>query len=222
MAKYYRAMEADIRQFQAMAARLGEFSKRDGRALMEEQARGVVRKLMDITPPSNGKTRGVKAKKLGEAAIASDVRNVFIGSTPKNSEVSSMSEMANIMHTKRRGGNIRIKRAVKQTRAARSMITNFIKVKQKGVGYLASGWASAARRLGKIRVPSWIGRHDAPGDADIKSTSTTITATISNMVKWASDVHLIDQRIQYAVRWQTRAMQNRVNNFLKKAAKKLS
>ena len=30
----------------------------------------------------------------------------------------------------------------------------------------------------------------------------------------------INRRVQYAVRWQTRAMQNRVNNFLKKAAKK--
>jgi hypothetical protein len=133
-----------------------------------------------------------------------------------------MAEMANIMHTKRRGGNIRIKRAVKQTRAARSMITNFIKVKQKGVGYLASGWASAARRLGKIRVPSWIGRHDAPGDADIRITTFRITATISNLVNWASNMDGVDRRMQYAVRWQTRAMQNRVNNFLKKAAKKLS
>jgi hypothetical protein len=47
-------IETDIQQFQAMAARLGQFSKRDGRTLMEEQARGVLRKLIDITPPSNG------------------------------------------------------------------------------------------------------------------------------------------------------------------------
>jgi len=213
-------METDIRQFQAMAAKLGNFSKRDGRTLMKEQARGVIRNLMDITPPSNGKTRGVAAKKRGEAAIASDVRNVFIGSTPKNSEVSSMSEMANIMHTKRRGGNIRIKRAVKQTRAARSMITNFIKVKQKGVGYLASGWASAARKVGKIRVPSWIGRHDAPGDTNIQSTPTSITASISNLVKWASDVHGVDRRMAYAVRMQTSKMRRRVDHYVQKAIKK--
>jgi hypothetical protein len=213
-------IETDIRQFQAMAGRLGQFSKRDGRALMEEQARGVINKLMIITPPSNGKTRGVKAKKLGEAAIASDVRAVFIGTTPKRSEVSSMEDMSSVMRNKRRRGTIRVKRVNQPTRAARSMITKFIKEKQKAVGYLASGWASAARRLGKIRVPSWIGRHYAPGDADIRITTFRITATISNLVNWASDMDGIERRVQYAVRWQTRAMQNRVNNFLKKAAKK--
>jgi hypothetical protein len=212
-------IETDIRQFQAMAEKLGSFSKRDGRTLMEEQARGVINNLMLITPPSNGKTRGVAAKKRGEAAIASDVRNVFIGSTPKKAEVSSMAEMANIMHTKRRGGNIRIKRAVKQTRASRSMITNFIKVKQKGVGYLASGWASAARKLGKIRVPNWIGRHDAPGDTDFKVVTTSITATISNLVSWGSEVHGIERRMAYAVRMQTGKMRRRVDHFVQKAIK---
>ena len=83
-------IETDIREFQAMAEKLGSFSKRDGRTLMEEQARGVINNLMLITPPSNGKTRGVAAKKRGEAAIASDVRNVFIGSTPKRAEVSGL------------------------------------------------------------------------------------------------------------------------------------
>ena len=213
-------MEADVRQFQAMAGRLGQFSKRDGRALMQEQARGVINKLMVITPPSNGKTRGVKAKKMGEAAIASDVRAVFIGTTPKRSEVSSMEDMSSVMRTKRRRGTIRIKRVNEPTRAARSLITKFIKEKQKAVGYLASGWKTAAFSIGKIRVPNWIGRHSAPGSGKISVTTYNITATISNLVDWASDMDGINRRVQYAVRWQTRAMQNRVNNFLKKAAKK--
>jgi hypothetical protein len=152
MAKYYRAMEADVRQFQAMAGRLGQFSKRDGRALMQEQARGVINKLMIITPPSNGKTRGVKAKKMGEAAIASDVRAVFIGTTPKRSEVSSMEDMSSVMRTKRRRGTIRVKRVNQPTRAARSMITKFIKEKQKAVGYLASGWKTDEQAL--VGVPA--------------------------------------------------------------------
>jgi hypothetical protein len=100
------------------------------------------------------------------------------------------------------------------------LITNFIKVKQKGVGFLASGWAAGARKIGKIRVPSWISRHEGPGDAEIYSTDKLVTATISNLVDWATNVDAIERRVRYAVTWQKRAMQNRVNNFLKKAAKK--
>ena len=77
-----------------MADKLKSFSRRDGKTLMEEQARGVLNTLLLVMPPSTTKVRGVKAKKRGEAAIASDVRSVFSGSTPKRAEVSSMGEGA--------------------------------------------------------------------------------------------------------------------------------
>lgn len=212
-------IETHTEAFMEMAEKLKSFSRRDGKTLMEEQARGVLKTLMLVTPPSTTKVRGVAAKKRGEAAIASDVRAVFIGSTPKRSEVRSMSEMANIMHRSRRRGSIRITRLPQPTRAARSMITQFIKVKQKGVGYLASGWASAARGLGKVRIPSWIGRHSAPGTTVIDAQSTSVTATLTNEVEWSSHIYNIDNRMRYAVRYQTGNMRRRVKHFVDKAIK---
>lgn len=212
-------IETHTEAFMEMAEKLKSFSRRDGKTLMEEQARGVLKTLILVTPPSTTKVRGVAAKKRGEAAIASDVRAVFIGSTPKRSEVRSMSEMANIMHRSRRRGSIRITRLPQPTRAARSMITQFIKVKQKGVGYLASGWASAARGLGKVRIPSWIGRHSAPGTSVIDTQSTSVTATLTNEVEWASHIYNIDNRMRYAVRYQTGNMRKRVKHFVEKAIK---
>jgi len=213
-------IETDMSNFQEMASKLSQFSKRDGKTFMEEQVRGAIRKLMDVTPPSNGKTRGVKAKKLGEAAIASDVRNVFIGTTPKRAEVSSMSEMASIHRSKQKTRSLRVKRVNQKTYASRSMIVQFIKRKQQKVGYLASGWASAARKIGKIRVPGWIGRHNAPGDTVISTNNHLVTANISNFVKWATDVSYVERRAQYAIRWQTRSMNRRLYHYLKKAYKK--
>lgn len=202
-----------------MAETLGSFSKRDGRTLMEEQVRGVIRNLITITPPSNGKTRGVKAKKLGEAAIASDVRKVFIGSTPKAAEVSSMDEMSAILRRHRKRGSIRTVRVNQPTRAARSMITRLIKEKQKKVGYWASGWASAARSIGKIRVPNWIAKHNAPGHTEIKSVPTSVSATISNLVSWGSEVYGIERRMSYAVWMQTGKMRERVKYHINKTIK---
>lgn len=203
----------------AMAEKLASFSRRDGKTLMEEQARGVLNTLLLVMPPSTTKVRGVKAKKQGEAAIASDVRKVFVGSTPNRAEVNNMGEMNRILNSKRSLGKIRIRRGVAQTRASRSMIRDFIKSKQKWVGYLASGWATAGRGLGKIRVPNWIGRHAAPGITVIDARNTSVSATLSNMVDWAHNIHRIDTRIAYAVRYQTGKMNRRVKYFVDKAIK---
>ena len=92
-------IETDIRELQAMAEKLGSFSKRDGRTLMEEQARGVINNLMLITPPSNGKTRGVAAKKRGEKSMALRLANELMeategrgGAMKKRDEVHRMAE----------------------------------------------------------------------------------------------------------------------------------
>lgn len=212
-------IETHTEAFMEMAEKLKSFSRRDGKTLIEEQARGVLSTLLLVMPPSTTKARGVQAKKRGEAAIANDVRSVFVGSTPKRAEVKNMGDMVRIMNSKRSLGKIRIRRGVAQTRAARSMITEFIKKKQKWVGYLASGWATAARGLGKIRVPNWIGRHSAPGVTVIDAKNTSVSATLSNMVDWAHNIHRIDARIAYAVRYQTGKMNRRVKHFVEKAIK---
>ena len=219
MARVRANLETSTAAFTKMADTLASFSKRNGRILMEEQVRGVIRNLIIITPPSNGKTRGVKAKKLGEAAIASDVRKVFVGSTPKMAEARSMEEMSYILRRHRKRGSIRTRLLNQKTRAARSMIRDFIKNKQKMVGYWASGWASAARGIGKIRVPNWIDRHSAPGHTEIKAVSTSVTATISNLVSWGSEVYGIERRMAYAAWMQTGKMRRRVRHHMAKAIK---
>jgi hypothetical protein len=69
----------DMRRFQRGAEFLVRTSKRGGESVLREQARGFVRRAIDITPPSTGKASNA-AKKKGEASVEADLRRIM---TPK-------------------------------------------------------------------------------------------------------------------------------------------
>ena len=157
-----------VDEFQRAADRLAHYSKRDGETFMKEQVRGFIRHLLDLTPPSRGSTRGVKAKKLGEQAIVGDIRAVFRGvSDPKRADVDSMAQMRSMLKSRRNSGSMRVAKGGTKLKAPKALIAELIKAKKARVGYLASAWATAALSVGKIRVPAWVSRHAAPGSTDI-------------------------------------------------------
>ena len=90
------------------------------------------------------------------------------------------------------------------------MIAELIKAKKARVGYLASAWATAARDVGKIRVPAWVSRHAAPGNTDIRVREGEISASITNAVEWAGKVNGLRARMNAALRAQTRSMEKRL------------
>lgn len=53
-----------------------KYSKRSRADVMKEQARAVVRRLIALTPPAQGKADS-SAKKRGEASVAGDLRRIF-------------------------------------------------------------------------------------------------------------------------------------------------
>jgi hypothetical protein len=200
-----------VEEFQYAAERLAQYSKRDGETFMKEQIRGFIRHLLDFTPPNRGGTRGVKAKKLGEQAIVGDIRAVFRGVTdPKKAEADSMQQMLAILRSQRRSGSMRVAKGGEKTKAPRALIAELIKAKKARVGYLASAWATAARDVGKIRVPAWVSRHAAPGSTAITVREASITATITNAVEWAAKVNGLRARVNAALRAQTRSMEKRL------------
>jgi hypothetical protein len=210
-----------VEEFQYAAERLAQYSKRDGETFMKEQIRGFIRHLLDFTPPNRGGTRGVKAKKLGEQAIVGDIRAVFRGVTdPKKAEADSMQQMLAILRSQRRSGSMRVAKGGEKTKAPRALIAELIKAKKTRVGYLASAWATAARDVGKIRVPAWVSRHTAPGSTAIRVREASITATITNAVEWAAKVNGLRARVNAALRAQTRSMEKRVLFYLINVKKK--
>jgi hypothetical protein len=200
-----------IEEFQYAAEKLAQYSKRDGETFMKEQIRGFIRHLLDFTPPNRGSTRGVKAKKLGEQAITGDIRAVFRGvSDPKRADVDSIAQMRSVLTSRRKSGSMRVAKGGTKLRAPRALIAELIKAKKARVGYLASAWATAARDVGKIRVPAWVSRHAAPGNTDIRVREGEISASITNAVEWAGKVNGLRARMNAALRAQTRSMEKRL------------
>ena len=201
-------------EFQRAADRLAHYSKRDSETFMKEQIRGFIRHLLDLTPPSRGSIRGVKAKKRGEQAIIGDIRAVFRGvSDPKRADVDSMAQMRSVLKSRRRSGTMRVAKGGTKLKAPKALIAELIKAKKARVGYLASAWATAAQSVGKIRVPAWVSRHAAPGNTDIKVSDGEISASITNAVEWAAKVGGLRARVNVALQVQTRSMEKRLLYF---------
>jgi hypothetical protein len=210
------SFDLHLAEFQKAADRAFAYSKREGKAYMKEQVRGVIRELFILTPPNRGSVTGIKAKKAGENTIAADVRAVFRGENLKQPEVSSFSEMSKVMKASRRPGSIRATPKKIRVKAPSALIAQYIKKKQKKVGYLASAWAMAAIKVGSVRVPGWIKRHSAPGSSTIKEVPDGISASITNAVEWADTVYGLRARINAALRKQTRKINNKTRDFYKK------
>ncbi len=74
------------RDFDSAILELIRTSKRDISLLMRDQARLLIKAIVEITPPSNIKvassgevvrTIGLKAKKAGERTVESDIRKII-------------------------------------------------------------------------------------------------------------------------------------------------
>ena len=74
----------------------------------------------------------------------------------------------------------------------------YIKEVQGHVWYLASGWVAALKALNRP-LTYGVGKIDAPGAFKIVITSTSITLTAIDKVRFASQVRGIEGRIQWAM-----------------------
>lgn len=91
----------------------------------------------------------------------------------------------------------------------------FVRVLQKGVGFLAAGWNAAAIVLG-VRVPAWIARHGASrGAIRILTTDNRYRIEIVNDVPFVDGVRDLDRRVAKAVEYHVAGM-NREADFLQK------
>lgn len=87
------------------------------------------------------------------------------------------------------------------------------------VGFLASGWLPAARKLEKVRFPAWIGRHAAPGHCVLSVGPKGIAFRASNEVRFAGHMKDMQRRVDYAVNTQIRNMEKILKNLEEKRMK---
>lgn len=93
----------------------------------------------------------------------------------------------------------------------------YLKEQQAKVGYLASGWRVAAKRLG-ISLPAWIANADGPSTALVEVSDSRLRIVATNEVSFAS-TRLPRRRIQWAIDRQTKRMEKQWNDWIEKRFK---
>ena len=217
--KFLRAFETYMRD-----------SKRSRTEAMKTQARGILRSVIAVTPPSGwdaganeGKgemTSGVDSKKRGEAAVLNDLAKImrsYSGSKPDPSPPASIHRAYRQASTGRVAKNLKkIGKRDLRFKVPTALLAAYKQEKKKMVGFLASGWIPAARKLEKVRFPAWIGRHSAPGSAVLSVGPKGISFRASNEVKYAGHMKDMQRRIDYAVNNQIKNMVRILKNFEEK------
>jgi hypothetical protein len=257
------ALIIDDAAFSSALSTMVSQSKRGPLPVMLEQARGVGRKLVGITPPSHivqaGKdedgnalwnvVQGGAAKRHGEAVVKSDIYKVY--GTPGGAyaaikaakpalaapfwiakKKNNQAEMQRLFflalgrslnafdggtrHEQLRNNQGRVSgRNLKEYTYDEKELKAYIKKIQSRVGWLAAGWNDALAGLG-ISPATWIARHDAPGKGSIIVNDDGIEITLTNSVRFASQISDMQRRVQYAVDSQTEAMERRMTDYLQK------
>jgi hypothetical protein len=204
-------------------------SKRSRLEAMKTQARGILRSVIAVTPPSgwdsaaNEMTSGSDSKRRGEAAVLNDLAKImrsYSGRKPDPSPPASIHASFRQASTGRVGKSLK-KEGKRDLRfkVPTAILRAYKDEKKKMVGFLASGWIPAARKLEKVRWPSWIGRHAAPGHCTLSVGPRGIAFRASNEVKFAGHMKDMQRRVDYAVNVQIKNMVKILKNLEEKQMK---
>lgn len=184
-----------------------EHSRKPILEVMKKQAKLVVEKVLDVTPPSGRTKRGVKARKAGEKTVARNIQKVLSGvpvSTNRKGLASVSEAQIASIHTRARvAGQVRGRRRKVGviTPVPSRKLQIYIKKRQQAVGMLAAGWNAAARKLNvsKRSWPSHVSRHNPPSDIRIDVTTHQISVFFGNRVQFAGGVGVMPRRLKWAL-----------------------
>lgn len=97
---------------------------------------------------------------------------------------------------------------------------NYLKVVQKKVGYLVSGWEKTADKLG-FKLQRWMKGHGASSSCIINETSNGISIKATNGAKFSGNVKDFKRRIQWAINTQEKKIRRQIayyeNSLIKKS-----
>ena len=202
-------MSADVkfddRAFRSALRRFEATSKKSSEQILKEQARLFLKDVILLTPPNKDLKQG---RALGEAAIAADIRKIFVGSNAGN----AATDLATLHKRFRLPSNGRVGRGPAQKIKAKGLVA-YIKAVQAKVGLLASGWSTAASKLG-VKMPAWISRHGTGrGQIKVVTGFAESRITIVNGVKFAREVKGLVRRVQWALDKRAGAMDRQVEHY---------
>lgn len=192
--------------------------------LVEQAAKGFVKNVVAITPPSSKGVSGSKAKQQGEQAIKSDLARIMVAAARKRDrDTRSAAASPEELHRRfrdKRTGRINPGSLKSPYRVPKSELLALQRRLLKEVGWLSAGWNEAARKLG-VRLPAWVSRHGSGrGSVSITRTGAMFRITIANEVGFVGSVKGFSRRIQGAINLQANAMRRQAEYLMKKGIRK--
>jgi hypothetical protein len=182
-----------------LQAKIAQIARLTGRTIEEQERivmKGMVRDVMNYTPPASQRAQGLDARRTGEAAIVRDMRKLFVPVTLKGKRPEQYPDPAALHSQAFAGGAIRT--PVQRYHVDRAKITSLKNALRLRVGLLSSGWSRAANTLG-VPVPAWIDRWTNAGrgtDLQVIKTDTQVTLKVTNhMPATAADIAAQTQRL---------------------------
>jgi hypothetical protein len=121
------------------------------------------------------------------------------------------------LRTRDVGRHVFIDRMVVKKAAA----TRFLKALHNRVGFMAGGWATAAKQLGRVSrdFPAWMKRHGSPGSARVEKDDDNVALVLTNSAVYRNAVPDVSRRAKTALNNRIFAMTSQAEKFLSLAAR---
>lgn len=214
----------DTRRLQKAIKDLRPLVRKTSTELVEEAAKGFVKRVVAITPPASKGVSGSKAKQQGDQAIKSDLARIMVAAVRKKErDTRAASASPEELHRRfrdKRTGRVNPGALKHPYRVGKSELLALQRRLLKEVGWLAAGWNEAAKKLG-VRLPAWVARHGSGrGSIGITTGVSRFRITIANEVGFVGNVKGFNRRIQGAINLQASAMKRQAEHLLKKGIRK--
>ena len=210
----------DLRPIQRAIKALAPQVKKSRRELTGQAAKGFVKEVVAITPPAGKGQRGSAAKKAGEASIQHDLARVMIAARARQGVTLQDPRSIHQRFRDLRTGRINPRNLQKPYPVDAGALRALRNALLKRVGELAAGWNAGAQKLG-VKLPAWVTRHGPRRSAvSVADSIRQFRITLTNAVKYVTNVADYDRRIQAALNLQAGKMQRKAEFLLTRALKR--
>jgi hypothetical protein len=194
-------------------------SKRSSKAVIEEQAKGVIRNVIRITPPGRSTKESLGAAgKYGRLKIAADINKVLQGVPVKQAEASDMGTIKTTHRQARKQGQV-THEASRKVRVPKTMLNEYIRAQKKKAGRLMAGWSAAAARFG-VPVPAWVTAHSTPSAVKVTASGSKFHMKASNRSPYANKIRMLERQVKHAVQVQAGNMRKRIASKIAQDARR--
>lgn len=181
----------------------GFFIVSDGKIVQRDE-------IVSLFTNKHGKQYGVEKKLYRPNASVGDM--IAHRDKYRSKTTGRMSRAG--LRTRNVGRHVFIDRMVVSKAAA----NRFLKELYRRVGYMAAGWANAARSLGGS-LPGWMTRHQARGSGRVEVRGDDFELVLSNNNVYPELKRITETRAAAALRQRFWQLKKQTDNYMKRAAK---